>query len=41
MEPNNLMIKESFKNIDGELVDILDLKLDDLKKNLKKIIRLQ
>ena len=33
MEPNNLMIKESFKNIDGELVDILDLKLDDLKKN--------
>ena len=31
METNNLLIKDSLQYIGGELIDILDFELDDLK----------
>ena len=40
METNNISIKDYLKYIDGELIDILDLKLDSLKidkKNYKDL----
>ena len=35
METNNISIKDYLKYIDGELIDILDLKLDNLKIDKK------
>ena len=37
METNNLLIKDSLQYIGGELIDILDFELDDLKIDKESI----